>query len=112
MQSLHGRSRALVVEIVEQHLRRIAKVSNEQFLELITPHFDEAVILPEGARKQLLIGPSSYPKCAFGELMAACCNRDVVANVLFRRDSPSYPRETANCSDESISTPNGIEANF
>jgi FkbM family methyltransferase len=112
MQSLLGRSRALVVEIVEQHLRRIAKVSNEQFLSLITPHFDEGIILPEGARKQRLTAPNSYPKSAFGELMAACCNRDVVANVLFRRVSASHPLVTGNCSDKPLLKPNAVESNL
>jgi FkbM family methyltransferase len=110
MQSLLGRSRALVVEIVEQHLRRIAKVSNEQFLSLITPHFDEAIILPEGARQNRLISPSSYPKCAFGELMTACCNRDVVANVLFRRTSASHSPATGSSSDLLFSNPDVVES--
>jgi FkbM family methyltransferase len=109
MQSLLGRSRALVVEIVEEHLKRIAKVSNEQFLSLITPHFDEAIILPEGARQKRLISPGSYPKRAFGELMAACCNRDVVANVLFRRTSASHLPTTGSSSDLLLSNPDIVE---
>jgi FkbM family methyltransferase len=112
MQSLLGRSRALVVEIVEQHLRRIAKVSNEQFLSLVTPHFDEAIILPEGAHQQRRISPDSYPKRAFGDLMSACCNRDVVANVLFRRASTSHPPVTGSCSRQSLPKPDVIESKF
>jgi FkbM family methyltransferase len=110
MQNLLGRSRALVVEIVEQHLRRIAKVSNEQFLALLTPHFDEAVILPEGARKQPRISSKPYPKRAFGEVMAACCNRDVVANVLFRRAPGSRLPATGGCSDLLLSNPDVVES--
>jgi FkbM family methyltransferase len=104
MQSLLGRSRALVVEIVEEHLRRIAKVSNEQFLSLITPHFDEAIILPEGSRKEQRISARSYSKRAFGELMVACSNRDVVANVLFRRASVPLSRVTSSGSNLSLSS--------
>jgi FkbM family methyltransferase len=87
MQSLLGRSRALVVEVIEQHLRRIARVSNEQFLSLIAPYFDEAVILPESADSQRQVITRSYPKRAFGELMTSCCSRGVAANVMFRRAS-------------------------
>jgi len=84
MQGLLGRSRALVVEIVEKHLRRIANVTNEEFLSLITPHFDEAVILPESARNEEQI-LKVYNNSAFGELMESCCNGDLVANIMFRR---------------------------
>jgi FkbM family methyltransferase len=112
MQNLLGRSRALVVEIVEQHLRHIAKVSNEQFLSLLAPHFDEAIILPEGSRIQKLSKPSPYPRRAFSELMAACCNRDVVANVLFRRTSIAPSLVTAGCSKESLSKPDDVESNL
>jgi FkbM family methyltransferase len=83
MPRLLARSGALVVEIVEQHLRQIANVTNEEFLSLITPYFDEAVILPEGAKKE---GQDFkvYCKSAFGELMKTCCQRDIVTNVMFR----------------------------
>ena len=46
MSTLIGRSRALLVEVFEHHLRRIARVSNEEFLSLVGAHFDEAFILP------------------------------------------------------------------
>jgi len=112
MQSLLGRSRALVVEIVEEHLRRIAKVSNEQFLSLISPHFDEAVILPEGKNKQRIdYLPNPYPKSAFSELMNACCNQDVVANVLFRRSSVGRPLDAARSSEQSVSKPDVVGSN-
>jgi FkbM family methyltransferase len=112
MQSLLGRSRALVVEIVEHHLRRIAEVSNERFLSLIPPHFDEAIVLPEGARERRVISPSSYPKSAFGDLMVACCNQDVVANVLFRRASTSRMAVTRSSSRQVNSKPAGVESKF
>ena len=37
MQGLLGRSRALIVEIVEKHLRRIANVTNESFFRSLPP---------------------------------------------------------------------------
>jgi FkbM family methyltransferase len=110
MQSLLGRSRALVVEIVEKHLRRIAKVSNEQFLSLITPHFDEAVILPEGTRQKQLTSPGSYSKPAFGQLMAECCNRDIVANVLFRRTPALHRSKAGSSSDLLLSNSHVVES--
>ena len=111
MQNLLARSRALVVEIVEEHLRQIAKINNQQFLALISPFFDEAVILPEGRSRQLPSLPKAYPRNAFGELMAACCNRDVVANVLFRRSSSSLPLTAGSSDDTSFWKPDVVISN-
>jgi FkbM family methyltransferase len=109
MQGLLGRSRALVVEIVEKHLRRIAKVTNEEFLSLVTPFFDEAVILPEGARHEGQVN-KVYGKSAFGELMRASCNGDVVANVMFRRASLPESDKLRNDVPVSISLPGILES--
>ena len=92
MPDLLSRCNGLVVEIVDHHLNRIARVTNEQFLSLITPYFDEAIILPDGHRKLGAVGSAPYSKCAFGELMSVCRAHDV-ANVLFRRTSAAHPHE-------------------
>lgn len=92
MPDLLSRCNGLVVEIVDHHLNRIARVTNEQFLSLVTPYFDEAIILPDGHRKLGAVSSAPYSKCAFGELMSVCREHDV-ANVLFRRTSAAHPHE-------------------
>lgn len=82
MDTLIKRSRGLLVEVFEHHLRRIARVSNEEFLSLVEPHYDEAFILPEkpGPGEPISCGP--YPRSAFAEMMVECCRRGMT-NVMF-----------------------------
>lgn len=82
MRDLIGRSRALLVEVFEHHLRRIARVSNEEFLSLVGPHYDEAFLLPEKPDSGEPISSGPYPKSVFPEMMLECCRREK-ANVMF-----------------------------
>jgi FkbM family methyltransferase len=84
MGNLLMRSRGLLVEVFENHLRRVAKVSNEEFLSLVAPFFDEAVILPEKPRKGEPISGTPYPRSAFAAMMSECCSRGT-ANVMFSK---------------------------
>lgn len=82
MGNLLKRSRGLLVEVFENHLRRVARVSNDEFLSVVAPFFDEAVILPEKPRKGEPVSGPSYPRAAFDEMMSECCHRGM-ANVMF-----------------------------
>ncbi len=82
MGALIKRSRALMVEVFEHHLRRIARVSNQEFLSLVEPHYDEAFILPEKPRAGEPISSGPYPRSAFTEMMDECCRRGMT-NVMF-----------------------------
>jgi FkbM family methyltransferase len=82
MSNLLKRSRGLLIEVFENHLRRVAKVSNDEFLSLLAPFFDEAVILPEKPRKGESVSSAPYSRSAFPEMMLECCRRGT-ANVMF-----------------------------
>jgi FkbM family methyltransferase len=82
MCNLLKRSRGLLIEVFESHLRDVAKVSNEEFLSLVAPFFDEAVILPEKPRRGEPVSSTPYPRSAFSEMMIECCRRRM-ANVMF-----------------------------
>jgi FkbM family methyltransferase len=84
MNALVGRSRGLLVEVFEQHLRRIARVTNEEFLSLLEPHFDEALVLPEKPRRGQPASRGPYSKSAFPEMMLECCKQGM-ANVMFSK---------------------------
>jgi len=82
MNALLSRSRGLLVEVFEHHLRRVARVSNEEFLSLAGAEFDEAFLLPEKPRKGEPVSSGPYPKSAFPEMMVECCRRGM-SNVMF-----------------------------
>ncbi len=82
MGNLLKRSRGLFVEVFENHMRRVAKVSNDEFLSLVTPFFDEAFILPEKPRRGESVSSPPYLKSAFPQMMLDCCRRGM-ANVMF-----------------------------
>ncbi len=82
MSNVLKRSRGLLVEVYESHLRDVAKVSNDEFLALVAPFFDQAVILPEKPRKGEPASSAPYPSSAFSEMMIECCKRRR-ANVMF-----------------------------
>jgi len=90
MSALVSRSRGLLVEVFEHHLRRVARVSNEEFLSLVGTQFDEAFLLPEKPRSGEAVSSGPYPKSAFPEMMLECC-RQGMSNVMFLR-SPSQSR--------------------
>jgi FkbM family methyltransferase len=85
MRDLLRRSRGLLIEVFEQHLRHVAKISNDEFLALIEPDFDHAVILTEKPRRGEAAFSEPYSKCAFGEMMQECCARGM-ANVMFWKE--------------------------
>jgi len=88
MCNLLKRSRGLLVEVFESHLRDVAKVTNEEFLALVAPFFDEAVILPEKPSRGEPLSSTPYPRSSFSEMMVECCRRRM-ANVMFwKRASP------------------------
>jgi FkbM family methyltransferase len=82
MSALVTRSEVLLVEVFESHLRNVAKVSNEEFLDLIGPHFSKAFILAEKQYDGNSNFSGPYPKVAFSRMMAECCTRGM-ANVMF-----------------------------
>lgn len=82
MSNVLKRSRGLLVEVYESHLRDVANVSNEEFLSLVAPFFDEAIILPEKPRRGEPVSTPPYPRSAFSEMMIECCRRRR-ANVMF-----------------------------
>lgn len=82
MPKLLSRCRVLMVEIVEHHLRNIARVSNDGFVNLLAPHFDVALILPEASKADAPGAAKRYPRSAFSKMMTECCRRGE-ANVLF-----------------------------
>lgn len=82
MCNLLKRSRGLLVEVFESHLRDVGEVSNEAFLSLVAPFFDEAIILPEKPRRGEPVSSTPYPRSAFSEMMVECCKRRM-ANVMF-----------------------------
>ncbi len=84
MTNLLKRSHGLLVEVFEDHLRRIARVSNDEFLSLVAPFYDEAVILPEKPGWGEPVASSPYPRSAFPQMMVDCC-RQRMANVMFWR---------------------------
>jgi FkbM family methyltransferase len=84
MKALVGRSGGLLVEVFEQHLRRIARVTNEEFLSLVEPHFDEALVLPEKPRRGQPASRGPYSRSAFPEMMLECCKQGM-ANVMFSK---------------------------
>lgn len=90
MQKMLSACGALMVEIVDHHLRNIAKVSNDEFLSLLAPHFDEAVVLPGNSRNLSLASPRQYREEGFADMMSECCRRGS-ANVLFRKSSRLHP---------------------
>jgi len=85
MANLLKRSHGLLVEVFEDHLRRVAKVSNDEFLSLVAPFYDQAVILPEKPGWGEPVASSPYPRSAFPEMMLDCC-RQRMANVMFWRE--------------------------
>lgn len=85
MGSLLKRSHGLLVEVFEDHLRRVAKVSNDEFLSLVAPYYNEAVILPEKPGWGQPFSSAPYPKSAFPQMMLDCCKLRM-ANVLFWRE--------------------------
>jgi FkbM family methyltransferase len=87
MTNLLEQSRGLLVEVFESHLRNIAKVSNDEFLAIVTPFFEEAIILPEKPRKGEPIASPPYMKSEFPEMMLECCRRGT-ANVMFLKETP------------------------
>lgn len=82
MSNLLQRSRGLLVEVFESHLREVAKVSNEEFLSSIAPNFDQATILLEKPRKGRPVAIGPYLKPAFPTMMEQCCAHRMT-NVLF-----------------------------
>jgi FkbM family methyltransferase len=101
MGNLLKRSRALLVEVFEDHLRRVAKVSNDEFLALVAPFYDEAVILPEKPSWGEPVSSAPYPRSAFPKMMLDCC-RLRMANVMFWR-------ERTTVSVDSITPPEGMK---
>lgn len=90
MQKLLEACPAVMVEIVDHHLRRIAKVSNDEFLSLLAPHFDEVVVLPGASGNAELACLKKYQEAGFQEMMSECCRRGS-ANVLFRKSLHFHP---------------------
>jgi FkbM family methyltransferase len=86
MRQILTRSRGLLVEVFESHLRDVAKISNDEFLSFVSPFYDEAQILPEKPRKDNSLSTVRYTKSAFPDMMADCC-RQRMANVLFSKVS-------------------------
>lgn len=92
MPRLLSRSRMLLVEVFEDHLRRVAKVTNQEFLAPISGFYDSARILPEKPRGRQTISTRVYRKPAFPQMMQDCCTLRM-ANVMFWKspalDSPT-----------------------
>lgn len=89
MGALVARSRGLLVEVFEHHLRHVAKVTNEEFLSSVGPYFEEAYVLPEKPRPGEAASVGPYGRNAFTDMLQECCRRKT-SNVLFLRDrSPS-----------------------
>lgn len=86
MPELLKRGGALMVEVNEHHLRQIARVTNDEFLTLLAPHFDEAEVLPGGPQEAGGNPRRRYSRVDFGEMMSECCRRGS-ANALFRKSS-------------------------
>jgi len=84
MCGLLKRSRGLLVEVFEDHMRHVGNVSNEEFLSLVSPFFDEAVILTEKPREGERFSSTPYPKSMFQEMMLECCRRRMT-NVMFSK---------------------------
>ena len=95
MSRLVGRSRALLVEVFEHHLRRVAGVSNDEFLSLVAPYYDEAFILKEKPRRGERVSSAPYLKAAFSEMMSECCRRGMT-NVMFKKGSSPITAERIN----------------
>src|SRR5690242_5480688 len=89
MGNLLKHSHGLLVEVFERHLRRIARVSNEEFLALVCPYFDEAFILPEKPRPGEAVSSGPYPKSAFVEMMQQCCKQRMT-NVMFLKSGARF----------------------
>lgn len=85
MHKLLQNCRGLLIEVFQDHLKT-AGVSNEQFLALIAPFFDEAVILPEKPRRGVAPVGASYQQSAFPEMMREC-RRLRMANVMFWKET-------------------------
>lgn len=84
MPNLLRRCRALLIEVFESHLRDAAKSSNEEFLSLVAPFFDEATILPEKPRRGQPVAIGPFERSSFPEMMQECCALGMT-NVMFRR---------------------------
>jgi hypothetical protein len=82
MKALVERTNGLIVEVFEHHLRRIARINNEEFLSLAGSYFDEAFILAEKPRYGEAFSSGPYPKSSFSEMMLECSRRGM-ANVMF-----------------------------
>jgi FkbM family methyltransferase len=93
MGNLLKRSNALLIEVFEDHLRRIAKVSNDDFLSLVAPFYNEAVILPEKPGWGEPVSSAPYPRSAFPKMMLDCC-RLRMANVMFWREHTTTSAES------------------
>lgn len=93
MGNLLKRSRGLLVEVFEDHLRRVANVSNDEFLSLVAPFFDEAVILTEKPRRGERFSSTPYPKPMFQEMMLECCRRRTT-NVMFSKAPGTIAQST------------------
>jgi FkbM family methyltransferase len=91
MCNLLKRSRGLLIEVFESHLRDVAKVSNEEFLSLVAPFFDQAIILPEKPRRGEPVSSAPYPKSAFSEMMIECCRRHTANVMFFKTDHEVLP---------------------
>ncbi len=100
MNALVGRSRGLLVEVYERHLRHIARVSNEEFLSLVGTQFDEAFLLPEKPRNREAVSSGPFPKSAFPEMMQECC-RQGMSNVMFLK---SRPQQRIQALEETLKT--------
>jgi FkbM family methyltransferase len=84
MRNLLMQCRALLIEVFRSHLRDVAKVSNEEFLSLVAPFFDEATILPEKPRGGHATSIGPYSRADFPEMLGECC-RLGMANVIFSK---------------------------
>jgi hypothetical protein len=59
-------------------------VSNEEFLSLVSPHYDAAFVLPEKPDSGQPISTGPYPQSVFPQMMLECCRLER-ANVMFVR---------------------------
>jgi len=82
MPNLLQRSKGLLVEVFEDHLRQVAKVTDDEFLSPISQFYDEARILPEKPRKGEANATHAYSRAAFRQMMRDCCKLRT-ANVMF-----------------------------
>lgn len=88
MQRILSGCRVLMIEVVEHHLRNIARVTDEEFVSLLAPHFDEGMILQNDSKAARCSG-RPYPRAGFGDMISECC-RIGGANVLLQKmRSPS-----------------------